>query len=86
MVRTKQYGSSQGHRDKFEYTCHQFNKRNVLSELPFVSECYQYHVSKDITLQPVHQFRDFDVLSVFHTRSTTLINAHSLQVNGSKSP
>ena len=86
------------HKDKFEYMCHKFNKQHILSELPFVSECYQYHVSDDITLHPVHQLRDLGVLvsndltwsphikaitnkarqkaswvlSVFHTRSTTI--------------
>ena len=50
------------HRDKFEYMCHKFNKQYMLSELPFVSECYQYHVSNDIILQPVHQLRDLGVL------------------------
>ena len=50
------------HRDKFEYMCHTSNKRHMLSELPFVSECYQYRVSNDITLQPVNQLRDLGVL------------------------
>ena len=50
------------HRDKFEYMCHTSNKRHMLSELPFVSECCQYRVSNDITLQPVNQLRDLGVL------------------------
>ena len=50
------------HRDKLEYMCHASNKRHVLSKLPFVSECYQYQVSNDITLQPVNQLRDLGVL------------------------
>ena len=50
------------HRDKFEYMCRKFNKQYMLSEIPFVSECYQYHVSNNIILQPVHQLRDLGVL------------------------
>ena len=52
------------HWDKFEYMCHTFNKRHMLSELPFVSECYPCHVLNDITLQPVHQLRDLAYLSL----------------------
>ena len=50
------------HKDKFEYMCHKFNSQYVLSVLPFVSELFQYSVSKDISLQPVHQLRDLGVL------------------------
>ena len=50
------------HRDKFEYMCHKFNSHHVLTELPFVSELFQYSVSPDISLQPVHQLRDLGVL------------------------
>ena len=87
------------HKDKFEYMCHKFNKQHFLIELPFMNECYQYHVSNTVTLEPVYQLRDLGVLvsndlswsphiraiankarlkaswvlSVFHTRSTTIM-------------
>ena len=50
------------HKDKFEYMCHKSNKQHTLSDLPFVSECYQYHVSESVSLQPVHQLCDLGVL------------------------
>ena len=50
------------HKDKFEYMCHKFNHQYVLSELPFVVEHYQYSVSKDTTLEPIHQLRDLGVI------------------------
>ena len=87
------------HKDKFEYMCHKFNKQHFLIELPFMNECYQYHVSNTVTLEPVYQLRDLGVLvsndlswsphiraiankarlkaswvlSVFHTRSKTIM-------------
>lgn len=50
------------HKDKFEYMCHRHNRRSALVELPFVSELYQYSVSKDKSLAPVGQLRDLGVL------------------------
>ncbi|KAL5248617.1 hypothetical protein ACHWQZ_G017709 [Mnemiopsis leidyi] len=51
------------HRDKFEYMCHiTFNKNHTLPELPFISEFYQYTVSTDTSLEPVHQLRDLGIL------------------------
>ena len=50
------------HRDKFEYMCHKFNKNHTLPELPFISEFYQYTVSADTSLEPVHQLRDLGIL------------------------
>jgi len=50
------------HKDKFEYMCHKFNHQYELSELPFVIEHYQYSVSKDTTLEPIHQLRDLGVI------------------------
>ena len=87
------------HKDKFEYMCHKFNKQHFIIELPFMNECYQYHVSNTVTLEPVYQLRDLGVLvsndlswsphiraiantarqkaswvlSVFHSRSTTIM-------------
>ena len=89
--------------DKFECMCHKFNKNRALPELPFVSELYQYTVSAETTLEPVHQLRDLGilistdlswlphiraiaekarqkaswVLSVFHTRSPTIMLSQS---------
>ena len=42
--------------------CHKFNHQYVLSELPFVVEHYQYSVSKNTTLEPIHQLRDLGVM------------------------
>ena len=50
------------HKDKFEYMCHKFNKQHFLIELPFMNECYQYHVSNTVTLELVYQLRDLGVL------------------------
>ena len=50
------------HKDKFEYICHRYNKMNDLSELPFISEYFQYTVSSEISLSPVHQLRDLGVI------------------------
>ncbi len=50
------------HKDKFEYMCHKHCKHHVLDELPFVSELFQYWVSQDISLRPVHQLRDLGIL------------------------
>ena len=50
------------HKDKFEYMCHKHCKHLVLDELPFVSELFQYWVSQDISLRPVHQLRDLGIL------------------------
>ncbi len=50
------------HMDKFEYMCHQHNRRSTLVELPFVSELYQYSISHDKSLTPVGQLRDLGVL------------------------
>ena len=50
------------HKDKFEYMCHKFNKQHFLIELPFMNECYQYHVSNIVTLEPVYQLRDLGIL------------------------
>ena len=87
------------HKDKFEYMCHKFNKNRTLPELPFICEFYQYKVSAETSLEPVHQLRDLGilisrdlswsphiraiaekvrqkaswVLSVFHTRSPTIM-------------
>ena len=52
------------HKDIFEYMCHKINHQYVLSELPFVVKHYQYSVSKDTTLEPIHQLRDLGVISV----------------------
>ena len=49
-------------KDKFEYMCHKFNKNRSLPELPFVSELYQYTVSAETSLEPVHQLRDLGIL------------------------
>ena len=35
------------HKDKFEYMCHRYNRRGILTELPFVNELYQYSISED---------------------------------------
>ena len=50
------------HKDKFEYICHRYNKNDSLSELPFTCELFQYSVSNEKLLQPVHQLRDLGVL------------------------
>ena len=50
------------HKDKFEYMCHRYNRRGILTELPFVSELYQYSISEDKSLAPVGQLRDLGVL------------------------
>ena len=50
------------HKDKFEYMCHRHNRRGILTELPFVSELYQYSISEDKSLAPVGQLRDLGVL------------------------
>ena len=50
------------HKDEFEYMCHKFNKQYFLIELQFMNECYQYHVSNTVTLEPVYQLRDLGVL------------------------
>ena len=50
------------HKDKFEYMCHKSIKNNPLDELPFVSDLYQYSVSNDTSLCPIHQLRDLGVL------------------------
>ena len=49
------------HKDKFEYMCHSYNKSNYLTDLPFISEYYEYTVSSNITLSPVHRLRDLGV-------------------------
>ena len=97
------------HKDKFDYMCHKFNKQHIFIELPFMNECYQYHVSNTVTLEPVYQLRDLVlvsndlswslhirtivnkdrqkaswVLSVFHTRSTTImLTLHKSMVRSS---
>ena len=86
------------HEDKFELLSHSANRSNMLHELPFTSDVYQYSTSKGI-LMPVQQLRDLGVtvttdlswtaqiktmadkarqkaawvLSVFHTRSPTIM-------------
>ena len=50
------------HKEKFEYICHRYNKNDSLSELPFTCELFQYSVSNEKLLQPVHQLRDLGVL------------------------
>ncbi len=50
------------HKDKFEYMCHRHNRRSTLTELPFVSELYQYSVSHDKSLTPVEQLQDLGVI------------------------
>ena len=50
------------HKDKFEYMCHKFNKNRTLPELPFICEFYQYKVSAETSLEPVHQLRDLGIL------------------------
>ena len=49
------------HKDKFEYMCHSYNKSNYLTDLPLISEYFEYTVSSDITLSPVHRLRDLGV-------------------------
>ena len=49
------------HEDKFEYLCHSASKSNILRQLPFVCEFYQYKTSVDF-LSPVYQLRDLGVL------------------------
>ena len=50
------------HNDKFEYMCHRHNRRGTLTELPFVSELYQYSISENKSLAFVDQLRDLGVL------------------------
>ena len=49
------------HEDKFEYMCHSFMKSNLLHELPFVSQYYQYSTSNGGTLSPIYKLRDLGV-------------------------
>jgi hypothetical protein len=47
------------HKDKFEYMCHRFNGNFALSGL---YEHFQYPLTNEITLEPVHQLRDLGIL------------------------
>ena len=46
------------HEDMFEYICHLSNKRNLLHQLPFAHEHFQYTTSTGTILTPVDQLRD----------------------------
>ena len=49
------------HEDKFEYICHQANKGNLLKELPYICEQFQYTTLSGKNLTPVSQLRDLGI-------------------------
>ncbi|XP_068240007.1 uncharacterized protein [Palaemon carinicauda] len=48
------------HEDKFEFMSHAVNRRNLLLQLPFTADLYQYSTSKG-TLTPSDQLKDLGV-------------------------